>query len=106
MNYLITLHPIDISINYYIHSFSCLTNFFSLSLGNSCLIEETRYWYTGCNETNALISTTHYPGNTFTDPVNIPYWFYTHFGLNILWIITILLLLTPTGDSNKKGKGS
>ena len=63
----------------------------------------TRYWYT-CDKENGLRNTTHYPGNRVTDPANIPYWFYTHIGLNILWIITILLLLTPTGDSNNKGK--
>ena len=81
---------------------------FPIFIGESCLIEGlgtdngTRYWYT-CKDVNGLNVTTHYPGTKMTDPENIPYWFYTHFGLNILWIVTILLLLTPTEGSNDKG---
>ena len=81
---------------------------FPIIKGESCLIEDlgtgngTRYWYT-CNDVNGLNVTTHYVGNKMTDPEYIPYWFYTHFGLNILWIVTILLLLTPTDGSNDKG---
>ena len=84
---------------------------FSIFKGESCLIEDlgtgndTRYWYE-CDEENGLYVSTHYPGTKMTDPEYIPYWFYTHFGLNILWIVTILLLLTPTEGSNDKGISS
>jgi len=69
-------------------------------MGNECLINNsTRTWYE-CKE-NGISETIHYPGTRVTDPENIPYWFYTHFGLNVLWIVTILLLLTPTDESNQ-----
>ena len=68
-------------------------------VGNDCLIESHRFWY-NCTD-GAVLKTNEYPGTKATDPDNISYWVYTHFGLNILWIVTILLLLVPTSSKEK-----
>ena len=71
--------------------------------GDDCLIgEEPRIWY-NCTKGDVTI-TQERPGSKATDPENIPYWLYTHFGLNILWLVTILLFLTPSSGSENKGK--
>ena len=63
-------------------------------LGDDCLTTAKRNWYECVNDTT-VTETYAYPGYLPTDPKNIHYWIYTHCGVHILWIITIILILTP-----------
>ena len=70
-----------------------------------------RFWYE-C-ENGTMKKAYEHPGTILTDPgndenatlTNISYWVYTHFGLNIIWIVTmLLLLLNCSSDASSNGK--
>ena len=80
------------------------------------MTQSPRFWYE-CKDGN-LTKVLQHPGTSLTDPAlhqkenststtpsNLSYWVYTHFGLNIIWLVTmLLLLLNCSSDSTNNGK--
>ena len=82
----------------------------SIEIGEECLTVYPRFWYE-C-ENGTMKKAHQHPGTILTDPgndknatlTNSSYWVYTHFGLNIIWIVTmLLLLLNCSSDASSNG---
>ena len=84
--------------------------YYILFLGDDCLTTEPRRWYE-CSNGN-VSAVYEYPGLSLTNPDGVPVWIYTHFALNVLWMVAIFAMLQFLWiaevliDSSSNPKGS